>query len=78
MSFFSRVLGRNSTYALGIVITAFALDRTFEIVAEGAWKNLNKGVSKNKEFLLYNRSRRLFCLFLFLSFHVDWTGVLSK
>lgn len=52
MSFFSRVLGRNSTYALGIVITAFALDRTFEIVAEGAWKNLNKGVSKNKEFLL--------------------------
>lgn len=45
MSFFSRVLGRNSTYVLGIVVTAFVIDRSVEIGAEYVWKTQNKGVS---------------------------------
>lgn len=45
MSLFSRVLGRNSTYVLGIVITAFIVDRTIEIAAAKVWKATNKGVS---------------------------------
>lgn len=45
MGLFSKVLGRNSTYVLGIVVVAFALDRTIEIGAEAVWKSQNKGVS---------------------------------
>lgn len=36
---------RNSTYVLGIVISAFVLDRSIEIGAEKLWKSSNKGVS---------------------------------
>lgn len=45
MSLFSRILGRNSTYVLGIVVAAFVIDRTVEIGAEYVWKTANKGVS---------------------------------
>lgn len=45
MSFFSKILGRNSVYVLGIVITGFAIDRTNEIGSEFIWKTANKGVS---------------------------------
>lgn len=37
--------GRNTTYCLGIVVTAFILDRSIEIGSEATWKNVNKGVS---------------------------------
>lgn len=45
MSLFSRAFGRTSTYALGIVITAFVLDRTMEIASGQVWATANKGVS---------------------------------
>lgn len=45
MGLFSKVLGRNSTYVLGIVVTAFFIDRTIEIAATNYWKHANKGVS---------------------------------
>lgn len=45
MSFMKAFWGRNSTYVLGIVVSAFVLDRTIEISAEALWKSSNKGVS---------------------------------
>lgn len=54
MSLFSRVLGRNSTYVLGIVLAAFVIDRTVEIGAEQVWKSSNKGVSIPTEVTHFN------------------------
>lgn len=45
MSLFSTLLGRSSVFAVGIVITAFAIDRCTEIGSEYVWKTANKGVS---------------------------------
>lgn len=45
MSLFKAFWGRNSTYVLGIVVTAFVLDRSIEIGSEQLWKSSNKGVS---------------------------------
>lgn len=52
MSFFSRVLGRNSTYVLGIVLTAFVIDRTVEIGAAAVWQSQNKGVSTEIKYMM--------------------------
>lgn len=41
--------GRNSTYVLGIVVTAFVIDRTIEISSEQLWKYSNKNVSFSKK-----------------------------
>lgn len=55
MSFFSKVLGRNSTYVLGIVITAFVIDRTVEVGADAVWRTANRGVSNSHTtFILVN------------------------
>lgn len=48
MGLFKLLFARNSTYVLGIVITAFVVDRTVEIGAESAWKAANKNVSISK------------------------------
>lgn len=45
MGLFKAIFARNSTYVLGIVVTAFVVDRTIEITAENVWKSANKGVS---------------------------------
>ena len=45
MGFFKAILARNPSYVLGIVLTAFVVDRTIEIGTERLWKSCNKNVS---------------------------------
>lgn len=42
---FKAFWGRPSSYVMGIVVTAFVLDRSIEIGSEQFWKACNKGVS---------------------------------
>lgn len=70
MSFFSRILGRNSTYVLGIVVAAFVIDRTVEIGAEYVWKTANKGVSIHfkRSFMSWNGGNHECSFYLFPCF----------
>lgn len=54
MSFFSVLLSRSSVYALGIVATAFVVDRVSEISSEYVWKTANKGVSIQDQLTIFH------------------------
>lgn len=80
MSFFSKVLGRNSSYLLAVAVTAFAVDRISEISANGIWASANRGVSRhqltfwfivNVYVIKLNRVYRR--IIYFLLFFPDWT-----
>lgn len=46
MSFFQKVLARNTTFTVGIVVSVFILDRTIEIAGDNFWARQNRGVSE--------------------------------
>lgn len=72
MGLFRLLFARNSTYVLGIVVTAFVVDRTAEIGGEALWRNSNKGVSTQNIILISFklifrlRNRLLLIAFVFL------------
>ena len=41
---YKSVFQRSSTYALAIITGAFFFERSFDLVADGIWNEMNKGV----------------------------------